>query len=108
MRFEHKKAEILKQSLPILEAVEDVLRAHPEIRVEISGHIDASEEIYLQHTYGYHRAKAVRDWLVKRGIDVARMEIKDYGSSRPLLIPKKVEDRAINRRVEFKALPQQP
>lgn len=84
------------------------MQLHPEVRVEISGHIDASEEGYLQHTYGYHRAKAVRDWLVKRGIDATRMEIKDYGSSMPLVIPKNLEERLFNRRVEFKSIPKQP
>ncbi len=88
--------------------MESILREHPEIRVEIGGHTDASEREYLQHTYGYHRANAVKKWLIERGIDGNRLMAQDYGDSLPLVIPKNIEDRAINRRVEFKAIPQQP
>ena len=108
VNFNHKNAEILKAYLPVLEAVAEVLTEHSDIRVEIQGHIDSSEHENLQYTYGHHRANAVKKWLMLRGIDERRLVVKDFGDSRPLIVPKNVEERAINRRVEFKSIPQQP
>lgn len=105
VQFEHRQAKIKKENLVILETVLEVLTDHPEIRVEIQGHIDASEKQYLQRTYGHDRAEVVRKWLISRGIEPQRIETKDYGESRPLVIPKTEEDKAQNRRVEFKSIP---
>lgn len=105
IHFEHRQAKIKKENLVILETVLEVLTDHPEIRVEIQGHIDASEKQYLQRTYGHDRAEVVRKWLISRGIEPQRIETKDYGESRPLVIPKTEEDKAQNRRVEFKSIP---
>lgn len=108
LQFEHKKSTIRKESIVILEEVRRVLIEHPEIQVEIRGHIDASEREYLQNTYGHHRANAVRKWLIEKGIGANRLVAKDYGDSVPLVNPKSAADRALNRRVDFKRIPQQP
>jgi outer membrane protein OmpA-like peptidoglycan-associated protein len=108
INFSHKNAQISKAYLPVLEVVAEVLAEHPDVRVELQGHIDSSEREYLQYTYGHHRANAVKKWLMLRGIDGNRLMVRDYGDSVPLIIPKNNEERAINRRVEFKSIPQQP
>jgi Outer membrane protein and related peptidoglycan-associated (lipo)proteins len=47
----------------------------------------------------------VRDFLISKGISADRLTAKGYGKSEPLVSPEKTnEDRAINRRVEFRVL----
>lgn len=103
--FDHQQSKILKSSLPVLEAVMQVLKEHPDIRAEIRGHIDASEVRPGVGKLGLNRAEAVKKWLVEKGIDPARLSTKDYGDTQPLVVSHAEKDRAINRRVEFKKIP---
>jgi outer membrane protein OmpA-like peptidoglycan-associated protein len=46
----------------------------------------------------------VRDVLVKKGVEPARLVIKSWGSERPIADNATAEGRAANRRVEFTVL----
>ena len=47
------------------------------------------------------RAAAVKAWLVRQGIDGARLSPKGLGQSKPIDSNDTAEGRANNRRVEF-------
>jgi outer membrane protein OmpA-like peptidoglycan-associated protein len=49
-----------------------------------------------------NRAKAVYDFLVKKGIDAKRLTYKGFGSSKKLVEEVTEIDRITNRRVEIK------
>jgi len=51
-----------------------------------------------------NRAKAVVDYLKKKGIAPGRLTYKGYASSQPVAPNKTAKGRAQNRRVEFKVL----
>ena len=102
VQFDHRQSKILKPSVPILEAARDVLLEHPDVRIEIRGHIDASEEGHGAKTVGLARAEAVKKWFVEHGIDPNRLVPIDYGSTQPLRVPHSEADRQANRRVEFR------
>jgi outer membrane protein OmpA-like peptidoglycan-associated protein len=51
------------------------------------------------------RAKAVKDYLVSKGIDTRRVTAVGYGEERPIASnDDEVDGRELNRRVEFKVL----
>lgn len=46
-------------------------------------------------------SKSVRDWLVAKGIDPARLSAKGFGPDRPAATNATEEGRQQNRRIEF-------
>ncbi|HEY6163236.1 MAG TPA: OmpA family protein [Bacteroidia bacterium] len=102
--FESGKSFLLPASAPELEALLKLLNENPGMKIEISGHTDnvGKEEDNLRLSEA--RAKAVHDYLVAKGIWSERLSFKGYGSSKPITPNDTPEDRAQNRRVEFKVV----
>ncbi|HYP89314.1 MAG TPA: carboxypeptidase regulatory-like domain-containing protein [Polyangiaceae bacterium] len=102
VHFLFDSAEIQPDSASILEEIADVLRAHPEIgSVEIQGHTDdvGSPEHNLR--LSEDRAGAVRDALLRLGVDAGRLSARGYGKEKPLLPNSSPQNRAKNRRVQL-------
>jgi len=100
--FETGKAEIMAQSKTDLDQVVETLTATPDIRkVRVEGHTDSKGNPKSNLKLSDARAQAVRDYLVSRGIDAARLESKGYGQTKPVASNKTEEGRAKNRRVVF-------
>lgn len=100
--FDLRGAAIRAKNQPVLDRAVAVLKEVSTIRVEISGHTDPSEPREL----GQKRAEAVRDYLVKAGIDPKRLEIRNAGPDEPIDSNKTKAGRAKNRRIEFTILVQ--
>lgn len=101
--FATDRATIQRRSFPLLDNVAAVLAAHPEIaRVRIEGHTDSRGSAEHNRELSQRRADAVRDYLVRRGIDAARLEARGFGPDRPIVAAAQSEaEHAQNRRVEF-------
>ena len=91
-------------SFPELERVIKLLNDYPSIRVEISGHTDNIGSLATNKKLSESRAKAVVDYIVSKGIDVARLEFQGYAYFQPVATNDTEEGRQENRRVEFKIL----
>jgi outer membrane protein OmpA-like peptidoglycan-associated protein len=92
--FAKDSEAIESRSRPIVEAVAATLAGNPEIaKIEIGGHASSDEG----DVWGLsaHRAAAVRDALVTRGIASTRIVIVPYGATQPAGGGEK------DRRVEF-------
>jgi len=100
--FQHDSAEILPDSMAILEEIADTLKAHPEIKsVEVQGHTDNQGSAPYNLKLSGDRAQAVVDALVKLGVDPLRVIAKGYGDTKPLLPNTTEANRAKNRRVQL-------
>jgi large repetitive protein len=106
--FDTNKATLKVISYPVLDAVAEVIKAHPEInRIRVEGHTDDVGDAKKNQMLSEARAGAVLDYLASRGVDPLQMEAVGYGASKPLepVAGKKgkaLEDaREVNRRVEF-------
>ncbi len=80
------------------------LDENPDMRIRITGHTDntASREYNLRLSKG--RAEAVKQEMVKRGIDPERIETDGKGMDEPVADNSTEEGRQQNRRVEFVVL----
>jgi len=107
--FEPGTDEILPVSDKDLDKLYSVLKTNPNMKVEIQGHINhpfnkneltSSKNVEYDQTLSEKRAKAVKDYLIKKGINESRLTSKGYGSSK-MLYPnaKKEAEFMINRRV---------
>jgi outer membrane protein OmpA-like peptidoglycan-associated protein len=102
VHFQHDSAEILPDSMAILEEIADVLNKHPDIKVvEVQGHTDDTGTAPYNLRLSQSRAEAVVDALVKIGVDRARLQAKGYGQDKPLVPNKSDANRAKNRRVQL-------
>jgi outer membrane protein OmpA-like peptidoglycan-associated protein len=71
-------------------------------RFEIEGHTDSTGTDAINQPLSERRAQAIKDQLVKDGIDASALTAKGYGSSRPIADNSTPEGRTRNRRVEFR------
>jgi outer membrane protein OmpA-like peptidoglycan-associated protein len=101
IHFEFGKATIRSQSFPVLDAVVSVLKENPDIKLEVQGHTDNVGSASLNKKLSQDRANSVRTYLMKKGIDGARLTAKGYGMDQPLVPNTDGKNRALNRRVQF-------
>jgi outer membrane protein OmpA-like peptidoglycan-associated protein len=100
--FAYDRALIDQRSFAVLSEVAATLKLHPEIlQVEIQGHTDAKGTEAYNLQLSQQRADAVRDWLIREGIDPARLLAVGYGNTQPLASNATETGRQKNRRVQF-------
>jgi OOP family OmpA-OmpF porin len=102
VNFQTSKAVLLKESEVVLDRVAEVLKAHPEVKVEVGGHSDSDGKESANLNLSTKRANSVRDYLLKKGVPADQMTAKGYGESQPIADNKTPEGKAKNRRVELK------
>lgn len=102
--FNTASYELLPASNTELEKLVKLLRANPTLRIELGGHTDNVGNDDANLKLSEQRAQAVRDFVVKQGIDGARITARGYGESRPVAPNDAEEGRALNRRTEVKVL----
>ncbi len=79
-----------------------MMLASPDMKVEISGHTDNRGSAEGNQLISERRAKAIVDYLIKRGIEPERLTFIGYGFDKPVASNNTAEGRSLNRRTEFK------
>lgn len=101
--FETGEAIIQPQSFGMLDEVYKVLTENPEIGpVLIEGHTDNRGGKAYNKDLSERRAKAVVDYLVRKGVARKRLQSAGFGFDRPVADNDTPLGRAKNRRTEFK------
>jgi outer membrane protein OmpA-like peptidoglycan-associated protein len=101
--FDFDKAQIKPSGRDVLDGAVKTLRDNPSLHVEVGGHTDSVGSDAYNQKLSERRAKAVRDYLVREGIDASRITTRGYGKSRPVASNDTAEGRAQNRRAEVVA-----
>ena len=95
--------EILPNSEPLLLEVADVLIRNPDLElVEIQGHTDNRGAHGVNMRLSQLRAESVMRWLTQHGVESERLTARGYGPTRPLAPNITQQNRARNRRVQFR------
>jgi len=107
--FKTNKAELLPESIPVLQTVVEVLNLNPDIvAIRIEGHTDSQGADKYNLKLSKRRAKTVLTWLTKQGITRSRLQSEGYGETQPIADNETEEGRATNRRVMFVVIKAEP
>ncbi|MEO8812248.1 MAG: OmpA family protein [Caulobacteraceae bacterium] len=82
--FAFDSYQIRDDARPVLAAQVAWLGRYPAVRVRIEGNCDERGTRDYNFALGARRADAVRDWLVARGVDGARISTVSFGKEHPI------------------------
>jgi OOP family OmpA-OmpF porin len=85
----------------IIERAIEVLYRDKNSKVILSGHTDNEGDAAVNMLLSQGRADAVKKYMVKMGVDPARISTVAYGENMPLESNSGNEGRRLNRRVEI-------
>jgi len=80
------------------------LKEYIDVSVEIGGHTNGTPPHKYCDKLSKERAKAVAQYLVRKGIPANRLKYKGYGKRKPIANNLTKEGRIKNQRVEIKIL----
>jgi OmpA-OmpF porin, OOP family len=101
INFDIDKASLKPESMGTLNMIVRVMKDNPGLKFEVDGHTDNSGSAAHNLSLSQQRADAVKDQLVKMGIDPSMLTTKGFGDGKPISDNTTAEGRANNRRVEF-------
>ncbi len=84
----------------VLNQFATTLNANPVTSVSIIGHTDSTGSDAVNNPLSLDRANSARDYLIARGVAVARFSTEGRGSREPVADNNTVDGRAKNRRIE--------
>ena len=99
--FEFGKYELLEDSYAELNRIVGFLKDNPNISIQINGHTDNVGIPKSNLILSKKRAEAVEDYLISKGINNTRLNVKGYGQTKPIEKNNTEEGRSRTRRVEF-------
>lgn len=102
--FDTNKYQLQPDSRAELQKLIEFMELNPTVKIEISGHTDNVGNDASNQTLSENRAKSVYNFLISGKIDPSRMVFKGYGKTQPIAPNDSDENRAKNRRTEFKII----
>jgi outer membrane protein OmpA-like peptidoglycan-associated protein len=100
--FDVDSDRIKPESAGVLKEIAAVLKANPQVKVNIVGHTDSDGDDIKNLDLSKRRSMAVKNSLAADfGIDGSRLQTEGKGEGQPVADNKTKEGKAKNRRVEF-------
>jgi outer membrane protein OmpA-like peptidoglycan-associated protein len=98
--FDVNKAQLKSGGLRTIDKLAAFLERYPDRRVTVEGFTDSTGSAEYNQSLSERRAQSVRDALVQKGIDPARVDTHGYGEEFPKASNETPAGRQLNRRVE--------
>ena len=102
--FDTAKWDLKSESTAELDKLVTLLKANPDLPIEISGHTDDVGKEADNLLLSQKRAKSVVDYLAQKGVNILKIKAEGYGKTRPYLPNSSEDNRKLNRRIEVKFL----
>lgn len=99
--FEFNSSTLNEASTKYLDDLSEALKENEHMKVKLTGHTDNIGSEAFNKRLSVYRATVVRQYLIDRGVEPARIEADGKGMTEPLNDNKTHVDRAANRRVEL-------
>ncbi len=93
--------KLLPKSFKALNEVASLLKSDETLMIDVDGHTDSQGDDAKNQTLSDNRAKAVKDYLVSKGIAEDRLKSTGYGETKPVADNTTAAGRAKNRRTEL-------
>jgi len=101
--FNSGSFKLMPKSYKSLNEVVNILKADESLFLDIDGHTDAQGADDKNQVLSENRAKAVKDYLVSKGVADSRLTSTGYGETKPVADNATAAGRAKNRRTEMTA-----
>jgi outer membrane protein OmpA-like peptidoglycan-associated protein/Mg-chelatase subunit ChlD len=101
INFDTNKWDIKPASKEALDNVLRLLKSRPTLQIALHGHTDNVGDDAKNMELSQKRANAVKDYLVKQGIEAGRIVATGFGEEKPIATNDTPAGRALNRRTEF-------
>lgn len=107
--YDYNDDKILKESEGDLDYLYDLMIQYPTMVIELSSHTDARGNDEYNMELSQRRAESAKNYLIKKGLDTARIEAVGYGESVLLNhclngVQCTDDEHRQNRRTEFKII----
>jgi peptidoglycan-associated lipoprotein len=101
IHFDYDKSDIKEGDKPVLVAIADFMKAHPQANIMVEGNCDERGTIEYNLALGERRAHAGMAYLVGLGVPSAHLTTISYGKEKPLCKDATETCWAENRRDHF-------
>jgi len=101
IKFDNNKSIIKSTYKSEIERLADLMNKFPDLKFEIQGHTENVGSAKNNMSLSQKRADAVKNELIKKGVDKLRLSAKGYGGTVPIADNKTKEGRLLNRRTEL-------
>ena len=103
--FATGSANIAGDFYPVLDDVARVLNKYEKTFLVVEGHTDDVGSAESNQALSEARARAVKDYLTRQGIDERRIQAQGMGEFQPAVPNSSDTNRQTNRRVELRIIP---
>jgi outer membrane protein OmpA-like peptidoglycan-associated protein len=104
INFEPYSSEIPEINKSILDQAAALIRRAPQVNLVIEGHTDNVGTAQDNKELSVKRAQAVMNYLIKQGVDPAKLQAVGMGAEKPIADNSTPEGQFKNRRIEFTVL----
>lgn len=101
-QFGFDETSLSKEDKQYLSTIVELLKAHEEIKVTVTGHTDNVGSSNYNRLLSKKRATLVADYFKKQGVSLQQIEIISEGERHHLATNSTAQGRAKNRRVEVR------
>ena len=101
LNFETGSTALTPESADTVSSLVAVLKAYPAVSVTLEGHTDNTGDPAANKQLSLARAAAVKDLMVKGGVDESRITSAGFGQENPVAPNDTEQGRAKNRRLEM-------
>lgn len=101
INFEFDRANLTSATKSTLDQNAGWINSHPGVAMQVEGHCDMRGSLEYNLALGERRAKAVKNYLVSKGVDPNRLSVISYGKEKLLDSGDSEDSHYRNRRANF-------